>query len=52
MAFNETCDRHPTAHAQARVILPGGDLYFCQHCANTLDFGNDFLIEYAGYGTS
>ena len=41
------CDRHSSARAKARIILPsGGILYTCQHCANTLDFGTDFLIEY------
>jgi hypothetical protein len=41
------CDRHSSARAKARIILPsGGILYTCQHCANTLDFGADFLIEY------
>ena len=44
---NQTCDRHQSARAKAKVILPsGGVLYTCQHCANTLDFGDDFLIEY------
>lgn len=44
---NQQCDRHPSARAKARVILPsGGILYTCQHCANTLNFGPDFYIEY------
>jgi len=44
---NQTCDRHSSARAKARIILPsGGVLYCCGHCANTLDFGADFLIEY------
>jgi hypothetical protein len=43
----QTCDRHPSARAQAKVILPsGGILYTCGHCSQTLDFGADFLIEY------
>jgi hypothetical protein len=43
----QRCDRHPSAPAKARIILPsGGVLYACGHCANTLDFGHDFLIEY------
>lgn len=43
----QQCDRHSSARAKARIILPsGGILYTCQHCANTLDFGTDFLIEY------
>ena len=41
------CDRHPSARAKAKVILPSlGTLYFCQHCADTLDFGADFHIDY------
>lgn len=41
------CDRHPSARAQARVIFPKlGTLYFCLHCAHTLDFGSDFHIDY------
>lgn len=44
---NQTCDRHPSARAQARVIFPKlGTLYFCMHCADTLDFGPDFHIDY------
>ena len=43
----ETCDRHSSARAQAKVILPsGGVLYVCGHCSNTLNFGDDYLIEY------
>ena len=41
------CDRHPSARAQARVLLPSlGTLYVCGHCAATLHFGDDFFIEY------
>jgi len=44
---NQVCDRHPSARAKAKVTLPnGGVLYTCQHCANTLQFGADYLIEY------
>jgi len=43
----QVCDRNSSARAQAKVILPsGGILYTCQHCADTLNFGDDFLIEY------
>jgi len=43
----QRCDKHPSAWAKARVILPTlGTLYFCQHCANTLNFGGEFFIEY------
>lgn len=42
-----TCDRHSSARAQAKIILPSGNvLYTCGHCSQTLNFGSDFLIEY------
>jgi len=45
--MNQVCDRHPSARAQVRVLLPNlGELFFCRHCATTLDFGKDFYIEY------
>jgi hypothetical protein len=41
------CDRHPTARAQVRVLLPSlRELFFCGHCARTLNFGTDFHITY------
>lgn len=41
------CDQHSSAWAKARVTLAnGGVLYVCQHCANTLDFGDAFGIDY------
>lgn len=44
---NQTCDKHPSARAQAKVTLPsGGTLYLCGHCAQTLDLGAEFWIEY------
>jgi len=44
---SQTCDRHPSAQAKARVLLPSlQELYFCLHCAHTLNFGPDFHIEY------
>ena len=43
----ETCDRHSSARAQAKVILPSGAVLFvCGHCSQTLNFGDDYLIEY------
>jgi hypothetical protein len=43
----QTCDKHPSASAKAKVILPSlGTLYFCKHCADTLDFGEDYHIAY------
>lgn len=44
---NQCCDRHPSARAKAKIILPSlGTLYFCQHCADTLNFGEDYYIAY------
>ena len=44
---NQRCDKHSSARAQARVLLPSlGELYFCRHCATTLNFGKDFYVEY------
>lgn len=43
----QRCDKHPSAWAKAKVILPSlGTLYVCQHCAGTLNFGDDFHITY------
>jgi len=43
----QTCDRHPSARAQAKITLPsGGVLFACGHCARTTDYGGDFVIEY------
>lgn len=47
--MNEPCDRHPSARAKARLLLPnGGVLYLCGHCANTLDYDGEFTIVYEG----
>lgn len=44
---NQRCDRHPSAWAKAKVILPSlGTLYFCMHCVNALDFGPEYHIAY------
>lgn len=43
------CDRHPSAWAKARVILPSlGTLYWCQHCADQFEknYDGDFHIDY------
>jgi hypothetical protein len=43
----QVCDKHPSAWAKAKVILPSlGTLYFCQHCADTLPFPDDYYIAY------
>ena len=43
----QCCDRHPSAQAKARVLLPSlGVLYLCQHCANTLPLQGDYHIKY------
>ena len=45
--MQELCDRHPSARAAARVILPSGlVLYACGHCARTWDYQGEFTIEY------
>lgn len=45
--MNEVCDRHSSARAQARVLLPSlGQLFFCGHCMRTLSFGDDYFVEY------
>lgn len=43
----QTCDKHPSARAAAKVTFPSGmSLYLCGHCCQTLALGADFLIEY------
>lgn len=44
---NQTCDRHPSATAKARIVLAsGGVLYACGHCARTWDYDGEFTITY------
>jgi len=43
------CDRHQSAQAKAKVILPsGGILYTCQHCANKFEmqYDGEFCVDY------
>ena len=41
----QCCDRHPSAHAKARVLFPNlYVLYLCQHCADA--FGRGYDGEY------
>lgn len=43
----QRCDRHPSAWAKARVLLPSlGVLYVCGHCAQTLPFSGEYVITY------
>jgi hypothetical protein len=43
----QTCDRHPSAQAKARVLLPSlGVLYLCAHCARTLKFEGEYHVTY------
>jgi len=45
--MNEYCDRHPSARAQARVLLPSlRELYACGHCAKTWELQGDYFVEY------
>lgn len=46
---NQTCDRHPSARAKARVLFPNlCTLYMCGHCSSTFerDYRGDFHITY------
>ena len=50
--MNETCDRHSSARAQARIILyPSlGELYLCRHCLKGFEKnykGDEYYIAYA-----
>lgn len=45
----QTCDRHPSATAKARVLLPSlGELYWCSHCVTQFEknYDGEFYIEY------
>jgi hypothetical protein len=43
----QQCDRHPSAQAKARVLLPSlGTLYLCQHCANAIQLTGEYHITY------
>jgi hypothetical protein len=44
---NQQCDRHPSARAAARILLPSLNvLYVCMHCANTLPLTGEYHITY------
>lgn len=38
---------HQRGHRRASFLPSGGVLFACGHCSRTLDFGGEFLIEYA-----
>lgn len=43
------CDKHPSAWAKARLLLPSlATLYLCQHCANEFEknYDGEFRIDY------
>lgn len=45
----QVCDRHPSAQAKARVLLPSlGVLYLCGHCADAFakSYDGEFHIQY------
>jgi hypothetical protein len=43
----QCCDRHPSAQAKARVLLPSlRVLYFCSHCITTLKLTGDYHVTY------
>jgi hypothetical protein len=46
---NQTCDRHPSAQAKARVLFPNlCVLYMCAHCERALkrDYTGEFHVTY------
>lgn len=43
----QTCDRHPSASAKARVLFLSLDtLYLCGHYAKTLPLTGEYTITY------
>ncbi|MDQ5860668.1 MAG: hypothetical protein M3536_00195 [Actinomycetota bacterium] len=41
------CDRHSSARAQARVLLPSlGVLYLCGHCMATVHIEGEYTVTY------
>jgi len=43
----QVCDRHSSAMAKARVLLPSLNvLYLCAHCAHTLPLSGEYHITY------
>jgi len=45
----QTCDRHPSAQAKARVLFPNlCFLYMCQHCVDTRlrDYKGEYHVAY------
>ena len=45
----QTCDKHPSARAQARVLFPNlCTLYLCGHCSHELldGYQGEFHITY------
>jgi hypothetical protein len=46
---NQKCDRHPSAWAKARLLLPSlGTLYWCGHCAAAFEqvYDGEFVMAY------
>jgi hypothetical protein len=44
---NQTCDRHSSARAQARVLLPSlRELFFCGHCIATIQIEGEYTVTY------
>ena len=41
------CDRHPSARAKARVLLPSlRELFFCGHCIATIHIEGEYTVTY------
>ena len=47
----QTCDKHPSARAAARIMFPNlSQLYLCRHCADAFGkaYTGDYHIAYEG----
>ena len=45
----QQCDKHPSARAKARLLLPSFNaLYLCGHCANAFEgsYDGEFTMAY------
>jgi hypothetical protein len=41
------CDRHSSAWAKARVLLPSlRELFFCGHCMATIQIDGEYTVTY------
>lgn len=46
-SMDQQCDRHPSARAKARVLLPSlRELFFCGHCIATIQIDGEYTVTY------